>query len=442
MILINLLLLLCLSKTWASNDSQPSVLNRPNILIILADDVGTGDIPGYWNTSHVSMPNIGKLSSQGLTFTDAHSSPACAPSRYMLLSGNYAHRGSKVSGTFSFGSGQNQFYGRQKSIAELLRDEAGYNTAMFGKWHLGFAVPTEGKMNKTHILSDPGHDWSRQLVQGPQEVGFNHSVITTAGIQSHPYSFFRDGYLTTEPSDVKFWESGFYNTANGGSVINYRSEGEGDKHWDSSAYNMILVNETTQFIDSHLENRLNAEDPFFSYVALGSVHSPHSPPYFYEGEQIAGAHETKHLDLLKEMDLVVGSLVSVLEDRNLAKNTIIIFSSDNGGIPTSEYTGHRSSGILRGHKATIYEGGHRVPLIMQYPGHFPSGEEREHTVALNDIYATLCDLIDVDIPYLSAVDSVSFAEYAYSNNQTGNLRDQVATWNYLPLGGRGLLHVR
>jgi arylsulfatase A-like enzyme len=440
--LIIFLLLIATGFASSSSNIQTSVKERPNILIILGDDVGTGDIPVYWDSSLVSMPNIDKLASNGLTFKDAHSSPACAPSRYMLLSGNYAHRGRMAKGTYRFEGNGNQFYEGQKSIAEVLRDEAGYNTAMFGKWHLGVGIPRVGRMNRTHILSHPGHDWSLPLIQGPQDIGFNSSLITPGGIQSYPYSFFRDGYLSTDISDVKFWEPGTYAMPYGDSII-YRVAGEGDKNWDSTAYNMILVNETTKFIDDHLDNRLNADDPFFTYVALGSVHAPHSPPNHYiNGEPVADGHQTRHLDMLKEMDMVVGSLISALEDRNLAEDTIIIFTSDNGGLSDSEKsTTHRSSGKLRAHKGTIYEGGHRVPLIMQYLGQFPAGEERNHPVGLNDIYATICDLVGIDIPHLSAQDSISFANYTYSENITDGLRQELATWNYLPLGMYGNLHV-
>lgn len=119
-----------------TNENAPD--KKPNILLILADDVGTGDIPYYWDTSLVDMPNIDRLSEMGVTFMDAHSTPLCAPSRYMLLSGNYAHRGVAPKGAWSFNPiGTNQFRPRQKSIAEILRDEADYKTAMFGKWHMG-----------------------------------------------------------------------------------------------------------------------------------------------------------------------------------------------------------------------------------------------------------------------------------------------------------------
>ena len=199
--------------------------------------------------------------------------------------------------------------------------------------------------------------------------------------------------------------------------------GEGSDDWDSTAYNMILVNETEKFLDEHLEN--NSEKPFFTYVSLGSVHGPHSPPYEYiDGTPIAGQHETSHLDLLDELDKVVGSLVSMLDERKLTNNTIIIFTSDNGGSnadeTSSEAVGHLSAGPLREGKATIYEGGTRIPMTFRWDKMIPKGETRSsHFVGLNDIYATLCDLVGIRKPNrFQAVDSISFANYMLNNNNT------------------------
>lgn len=140
------------------------------------------------------------------------------------------------------------------------------------------------------------------------------------------------------------------------------------------------------------------------------------------------------MDMLLEMDKVVGSLVSVVEERGLAQDTIIIFTSDNGGLGRREGTdpasGHDSSGILRGAKSLIWEGGHRIPLIFRYDGFFPANSERSHLVGLNDIYATLCDLIGVEIPYLSAQDSISFADYIVSKSNTSGLRKELGMWEY------------
>jgi arylsulfatase A-like enzyme len=203
------------------------------------------------------------------------------------------------------------------------------------------------------------------------------------------------------------------------------SPGEGSKEWDSASYNMILVNKTLSFFEDHVNDRPN--DPFFAYVALGQVHIPHSPPsYYLDGTPVAGEYENEHLDLLFEMDKVIGSLVSALEDKGLVNDTIIIFSSDNGGLKT-KYPGR----VLRGFKSQIYEGGHRVPLVMRYDGVFPKNETRSnHFVGLNDLYATLAEIVGVNVPRRSAQDSVSFAKYIQSEDNVQDLRQYLGTWAY------------
>ncbi len=417
----------------AAHSSVNAEKKQPNIVLILADDVGTGDIPVYWNTSVVDMPNLGSLASKGVTFKDAHATPLCAPSRYMLLSGNYAHRGHRPNGSWGFYENRNQFRNHQKSIAQVLQD-AGYHTSMFGKWHLEAQAPPNGlqpeETDFTRLLSDPNVDWNLPLNHGPASIGFETSYITTAGIQAPPYAFFRNDVLAANESSVKFWKRGHYHTQYGMSKVK-KVPGDGQIDWDSSAYNMILVNETSKFIDRHLEQ--NSSQPFFTYVALGSVHIPHSPPYKYiDGTKVRKEYFTRHLDLLFEMDKVVGSVVSMIEDKNLADDTIFIFTSDNGGLlGKSANVGHHISGPMRGKKGDILEGGHRVPLIMRYDNHFSANLMREELVGLNDIYATICELLGLEIPRRSAQDSISFADYvdpSFNDDSSRTRRTHLATW--------------
>ena len=385
------------------------------------------------------MTNIRRLANMGVTFLDAHASPLCSPSRYMLLSGNYQHRGRIAAGTWDITGDHNQFQDHQKSIAEALRDKGNYSTAVFGKWHVRGKIP-ENHANETgtgtaktelNKLTYEGYDWSQPLIEGPQDIGFTSSYITPNGIQQSPYSFLRNGYLTTNVSEARFWRKGTYNQTCGESRI--QRKGEGDPDWDSTAYNMILINETEAFLDNHIANK-TGDDPFFAYVALGAVHGPHSPPdHYLDGTVIAGRYPSAHMDMLFEMDKAVGSLVSMVEDRGLAKNTIIIFASDNGGVMPAkdsfEY-GHDSHGPLRGSKGEVYEGGHRIPLIFRWDGEFPAGEIRSKLVSITDIYETICELIGIESPSRSAQDSISFADYIYSGNLTLGLRKWYGAWSY------------
>jgi len=196
------------------------------------------------------------------------------------LSGNYPHHGTEPYGTWSFGP-HSQFRKNQRSIAETLRN-AEYGRAIFGKWHVGAKVSPNGRMlNRETIISQVGDDWSPPLVDGPGDLGFDHSYIVPQGIQAPPYTFFRDDYIAMNASDAIMWKVGEYDKPNykGTSMIRDGFPGEGDPKWDSSAFDMTLVDETKTFVEDHIKKRPN--DPFFAYVALGAVHIPRSPPNVY-----------------------------------------------------------------------------------------------------------------------------------------------------------------
>ncbi len=280
---------------------------------------------------------------------------------------------------------------------------------------------------RTTILNSPDHDWRFRLKAGPWDLGFDHSYITVEGIQNPPYVFFQNSRLQQKDlNNNTYWEKGSYNMPHGESII--QREGEGANDWDSTSYNMILVNETERFLNMHLKK--HPKKPFFSYVALGAVHGPHSPPYNYlDGTPVAGQYDTPHKDMLLEMDKVVGSLVKMLEEKELLEDTIVVFTSDNGGLGPPY--GNFSSGVLRDSKGSIYEGGHRIPMTFRWDGgNIPKGQSRSHLVGLNDLFATLCNLAGVDVPAGQAIDSVSFADYALDGNVTKGLREYLGTWRF------------
>lgn len=419
-----------------ANGQRETLEKKPNIVLILADDVGTGDLPFFWSDdeskSNVNMPHLKKLASKGVTFQDAHSSPKCGPSRYSLLSGNYAHRGTRKYGTYNFDQESSQFRKYQVSIAEALRRNAKYKTWAAGKWHLGAYIQPHGLISnatdpnekRSRMISEPGHNWSLPILFGPKYLGFDHSFISMGGVGGPPYSFFRDGMLKMDPKDYYFWPEGEYECDYGTCAIDKTHSGEGDPNWASAAHDMIIVNETEKFIDNHLQTSPN--ENFFAYIALGSVHTPHTPPEFWlDGTPVAGQYDTPHLDMLGQMDKAVGSIVKIIEDRNLQEDTVIIFTSDNGGLRDSR-PDHISSGPLKGAKKEIWEGGHRVPLIIRFDGKVPMNERRNKMVGINDIYETICDIVGIDKPGGAAVDSRSFASYLFNEKKQTDLRKYLS----------------
>ena len=225
------------------------------------------------------------------------------------------------------------------------------------------------------------------------------------------------------------WKAGNYWTPNGMSRI--LKPGDGVPDWDSTQYNQIVVNETKAFVER--QTNFRPEQPFFTYVALGAVHIPHTPGYKYmDGTPLAGQHPSKHMDVLKEMDKVVGSLMDLLRDQGVLENTIVLFTSDNGGLSTSNKYGHLSSGPLRGNKGSIYEGGHTIPMIMRWDnGLIPKGEKRSHLVGLSDVFATLTDLVGLQKPRSQAIDSISFADYVLHEDNQNDLRQHFGIWRYI-----------
>ena len=280
------------------------------------------------------------------------------------------------------------------------------------------------------VLTDEGHDWSKPIEEGPYEIGFDTSYITAGGIQSPPYVFFRNNTLDFGGTSIKYWDEGNYSMPRGLSMI--KLPGEGSDAWDSTSYNMKLVNETKSFLDQHIEEESN---PFFTYIALGAVHFPHSPPYrFDDGSAVAGQYGTAHMDVLYEMDKVVGALVEALDERNLLEDTIVIFTSDNGGLNNETFSaqhGHFSNGPLRGAKASVYEGGIHIPMTFRWDnGNIPKNETRSNIIGLNDLFKTICGLANVEVPTDQAMDSIDFTKYIFNPRKTGGLRQTFGAWVY------------
>lgn len=387
--------------------SPPLAAERPNIVLILADDVGWGDIRSFNPDGRVALPAIEKLAAEGLRFTDAHSSAAkCAPSRYSLITGNYQWRGRSGWGTWNY-KGGSQILRGQETLGHLAR-RAGYATAFVGKYHLGAHFYRKGSNSfASGSIPDSEVDFSRRMVRGPRAMGFDYSFVTMRGIQAGPYAFFKNDRLAGDASDLLMWEKGDY----GDTKILKR--GIGLPNWSTRNVGTTLLSRARQFLERSAEGTA----PFFLLLSTAAVHGPNKPPVAIGATQVLGTSGlSPRGDMLVELDATVDYVVRKLRQLDLLRDTLIIFTSDNGGValPKERRAGHETSGGFRGDKGTIYEGGHRVPLIMQWGrGAFGSsplqpGSAIDRLVGIQDLYATIADLTGVALPADQGRDSVSF----------------------------------
>lgn len=418
----------------ACNESEVKENKLPNVVFILADDIGYGDLGCYGGK--LPTPELDKLAEGGIMFTDAHSPAAlCAPSRFSMLTGSYPYRSYAAGGAWNTSSPsifsdpfEHTAAGRKITIGEVLQN-AGYRTAFFGKSHLGGDV-VDSAGNVIREQKDIGKmDFSKGVHNSINEFGFDYSYSLPSGIQHEPFAFFENGDFApfdhSKPADnssTRLWVNGRYDMDNGISEIVEHGEtnpGRGDVDYNSSQTGIMLINKALGFIDDHLaKNKKEGEDqPFMVYFASQAIHVPHTPPNDFDGddrtidEQINGTTAGATGDFVYELDYQVGKLIEKLKEKGLLENTIVFFTSDNGALwPRICDFGdpeHDNNGPLRGYKAEVYEGGHRVPFIIHWPGRISPGSKSDEPVLAQDWVATMYEITKQDMAEDQAMDCTS-----------------------------------
>ncbi len=361
----------------------------PNIVVILADDLGIGDLGGYNESSRIPTPRLDQLAASGVRFRDVHApSAVCTPTRYAIMTGTYAWRTRLKSGVL-IGDSRSLIDGRT-TIAEMLRAH-GYATACIGKWHLGLGAIDP---------ADPQRpvDFDAPIDAGPHTEGFDFSYIIPASLDMPPYVWIRNGELVEAP------------TAHVDESRPRRGGGGG--FWragpiaPSFRFEDVLPTVSDQAV-RWIESRRDDDRPFFLYLALPAPHTPWMPTDDFVGRSGAGPYG----DFVAQVDAVTGAVVDALERTRTLENTLLVVTSDNGAhwVPNDiRRYGHRANGPFRGQKADIHEGGHRVPFIVHWPGHAPAGAASDALVGLQDLYATCAELVQAGEPGPGdALDSVS-----------------------------------
>ncbi|NNE94004.1 MAG: sulfatase-like hydrolase/transferase [Verrucomicrobiales bacterium] len=365
---------------------------KPNIVFIICDDLGYGDIQCLNpENGKIATPCTDKLATGGMTFTDAHSgSSVCTPTRYGLLTGRYSWRTRLQKGVVT-GFAPCLIEQERPTVASFLKEQ-GYHTGIIGKWHLDFRYldPESGKeySQKDHKSPPVG----AKIPDGPIHRGFDYF-------------------------------HGFHHARNMEAVI---EDGRVIEHDDTINMLPRLTRKSVEYINS----RAGKDEPFFLYVPLGSPHTPIVPSEPWQGKSPLG----KYGDFVMETDNVVGEISAALEKNGFTDNTLVVFTSDNGcskaaGIKELAEKGHIVSAHLRGSKADIWDGGHRVPFIARWPGKIEEGSMSDQLICLVDLFATVADITGEPLPAASAVDSVSFLP-AFSGKGIETTRNGVIHHSY------------
>ncbi|QDU88963.1 Arylsulfatase [Pirellulimonas nuda] len=411
---------------------------RPNIVLIYADDIGYGDLSCY-GAKKVATPNIDRLAAQGLRFTDAHSvASVCTPSRYSLLTGKYAFR---QPGTGIASGVEGLLVDPARTTLPSMLKGSGYATGIVGKWHLGLGVkPT---------------DYNGKIRPGPNDVGFEYAWIMPATGDRVPCVWVEnDRVVNLDPTDpikldyrVKRGEPRSF--VNGVPRIGEQTGGEAAL-WDDENISTVVAQKSNAFMERHQAG------PFFLEVSTHNIHVPRVPNPRFIGKSDCGVRG----DAIVELDWIVGEVLGKLEALGLADNTLVMFSSDNGGVlddngPDKVHgvgdpdgsNGHGPNGVLRGQKGTVWEGGTRVPMIARWPGHVRRGVS-DALVSQVDLLASLAALTGESIPAGEAPDSENQLAALMGVDSTGrrSLVEQrnadlfgfrQGMWKLFPAVGRG-----
>jgi len=357
----------------------------PNIVYILADDLGYGDLNCYNPDGKIPTPNLDRLAAEGARFTDVHSGSAvCTPTRYGILTGRYSWR-SKMQRGVLHGPSPPLITPDRATVAGFLK-EHGYATACVGKWHLGL----------DWTLADGKIDYAVPLKAGPNALGFDYFFGIPASLDMPPYVFVENALaVEAATATIEGREKPLY--WRGGPIA------PGFKHQD---VHPTFTRKAVEVIEKHAA-RGDAK-PLFLYLPLASPHTPILPSDAARGRSGIGDYG----DFVCDVDDTVGAVIAALEKAGLRENTLVLFTSDNGFAPAAgkdaiRAKGHEPCPGLRGHKADIFEGGHRVPFIANWPGHVPAGSVRKDTAWLGDLFATAAAIVGVPLPQSAGVDSES-----------------------------------
>jgi arylsulfatase A-like enzyme len=382
----------------------------PNIVFILADDLGYGDV-GCYGSEKIPTPNMDKIASKGVRFIDAHSSSAvCSPSRYSIITGRYSWRSQLKRGVL-WGYSWPIIEKNRPTIASILK-KRGYHTAAIGKWHLGLKWPTPNYQPIMNLMERmPNIDYTKSIKDGPISLGFDYFFGIPGSLDMHPYCFIENDHTVGIPSIMKE------------QLYQQQIKGLMTPGWRDEEVDIKFTEKAKEFINNHVKEQ--NEKPFFLYFCASAPHRPCDVrPDFVIGKSEAGDRG----DMVVLFDWIVGQIYQELERLGLLENTLLIISSDNGARATcyngKDY-GHKSNGNWRGQKGDIWEGGHRIPLIVKWDGHILANQISDVPICLVDIFATISAVIEESISSGVAEDSRNMKNALIGNKTKESIKEAM-----------------
>ena len=372
----------------------------PNIVLVMADDMGYGDIQAYNQASKVPTPNLNELASEGMRFTDAHSpSAVCTPTRYGLLTGRYAWRTELKSGVL-VGDSKALISKDRMTLANLLKQK-GYETAAIGKWHLGL-----GTAEVT--------DYSKPLDHTPVHLGFDYFYGIPASVDMEPYLYIKNDRADVELTTDRIDASEMRRNGGGG----FWREGQVAPGFTHEGVLPTITKKAVEFIN---EQAKDESKPFFLYFPLNAPHTPWMPLKEFQGKSEAGTYG----DFAHQVDWVFGQITKALDVNDVTENTLVIFTSDNGAhwlVRDIEKYGHLANKNWRGQKADIHEAGHRVPFIVKWPGKVAENSSNDQLMTLTDVMATLAAVTGQSIGDYAGEDSYNILPILLNETSNDDVR--------------------
>jgi len=405
-----LLFIAALTVTTASLRAADSPIDKaqgkPNIVFILADDMGYGDVRAYNSESKIPTPAIDRLAAEGMRFTDGHSpSAVCTPTRYATLTGRYCWRTRLKRGVLG-GYSKPLIQPERSTIATLLA-QRGYHTAAIGKWHLGMDMPArkDGKVND-QWAGDGGVDYTGKITDSPIHHGFDYYFGNSASLDMAPYVWIENDRFVTPPTVQQKHQ-------------NFPAFVRKGPRAEDFVLHEVLDTLGEKAAD-YITQRSKFDKPFFLYLPLTAPHKPVIAHPRFEGKSGLGPYG----DFIMNVDAVVGQVLAAIDQAGVTKNTLVVYTSDNGNFMYERKPGsndhvtnhgdqgyapenHRPNYHWRGTKADVYEAGHRVPLLVRWPGRIKPGSTSDHTTTLTDFYATFAEIVGHTLDTDEAEDSFS-----------------------------------